>query len=145
MMQPSLFLRIAAALTLLLGIGHMMGRPWTPAQDPLTVAVTAAMKSHRMHVMGFQRTMMEFYVGFGLTIGINLLLQAVLLWLVADLASREPRRVRVIAAMFFIANAAVTVVAGMYLFTVPLVFSAIVTLFLGLAVFAPLKGASARG
>jgi len=143
-MQPSLFLRIAAIITLLLGIGHTMGKPWIPTNDPLTLAVTTAMKSHQMHVMGFERTMMEFYVGFGMTISVNLLLQALVLWLIADLATREPRRIRIIAAMFFIANAAVTVVAGIYLFTAPLVLSALVTLFLGLAVFGRWRGATAR-
>ena len=76
MMQPSLFLRITAVITLLLGIGHTMGRPWVPSGDPLTLAVTTAMKSHQMHVMGFERTMMDFYVGFGMTITAHLLLQA---------------------------------------------------------------------
>src|SRR5689334_9031464 len=127
MMQPSLFLRIAAVITLLLGIGHTMGRPWVPSGDPLTLAVTTAMKSHQMHVMGFERTMMDFYVGFGMTISANLLLQAVVLWLIADLATREPGRIRVITVMFFLANAAVTVFAGIYLFTIPLIFSALVT------------------
>jgi hypothetical protein len=138
-MKPTLFLRGAALLTALLGIGHTLGRPWIPTNDPLTTAVTVGMRSHSIHITGVERTLMDFYVGFGVTISINLLLQAVLLWLVADLARVEPARARSIATVFFIANAAATVVAGVYLFAVPLVFSSVVTLLLAAAIFTPRK------
>ena len=142
-MKPTLFLRAAAVLTALLGIGHTLGKPWIPTKDPLTTAVTVAMKSHSIHIMGVERTLMDFYVGFGSTISINLLLQAGLLWMVADLAGGAPARARAIAAVFFIASAAATVVAGVYLFAVPLVFSLVVTLLLGVAIFMPWKGLGA--
>jgi hypothetical protein len=144
-MKPTVYLRAAAVLTLLTGIGHTLGKPWIPAKDPLTAAVTAAMQSHRVHVMGFDRTLMEFYVGFGLIIGVNLFLQALLLWMTADLAAREPGRARAIATVFFFANIAGTVVAAVYLFTVPLVLSAMTALLLGIGVLMPWKGLTARG
>jgi hypothetical protein len=136
-MRARLYLRIAAVLTLLLGVGHMLGRPWTPANDLGAKVVVAAMKSHSMHVMGFDRTMMDFYDGFGLMLGVNLLAQAVILWLVADLVTSEPTRARRIAAVFLVMNVAVTALAAVYLFTAPLVFSAAVTLCLAAAVLAP--------
>lgn len=142
-MQPTLFLRGAALLTALLGIGHTLGKPWIPTNDPLTTAVTVAMKSHSIHITGVERTLMDFYVGFGITISINLFLQAVLLWMVADLAGGQPARARSMAAVFFIANAAATVVAGIHLFAVPLIFSAVVTLLLGVSIFLPWKGLKA--
>lgn len=136
-MRARLYLRIAAVLTLLLGVGHLLGRPWTPANDLGTQVVVTAMKAHSMHVMGFDRTMMDFYSGFGLIIGVNLLAEAVILWLVADLAGTDATRARRIAAVFLVMNAAATALAAAYLFTAPLVFSAAVTLCLGMAVLAP--------
>lgn len=136
-MRARLFLRIAAVLTLLLGVGHMWGRPWVPADDLGAKIVVAAMKAHSMPVMGFDRTMMDFYGGFGLIVGVNLLAEAVILWLVANLAKSDPTRARGIAAVLLVMNAAITALAAAYLFTAPLVLSAAVTLCLGVAVLAP--------
>jgi hypothetical protein len=144
-MKPTLFLRGAALVTALLGIGHTLGKPWVPSQDPLSAAVVVEMKSHSIHITGVERTLMDFYAGFGLTISVNLFMQAVLLWMVADLAADAPARARGLAAVFLIANAAATVLAGIYLFAVPLAFSAVVTLLLGLAVFMPWKGIKSPG
>lgn len=136
-MRATLYLRSAAVLTLLLGVGHLLGRPWTPANDLGATVVAAAMKAHSMHVMGFDRTMMDFYGGFGLIVGVNLLAEAVVLWLLADLASSDPTRARRIAGVFLVMNLAVTALAAAYLFTAPLVLSAAVTVCLGAAVVAP--------
>jgi hypothetical protein len=140
-MKPTFFLRSAAVLTLLLGMGHMIGKPWTPSKDPQAATVAAAMSSHRMHVMGFDRTFMDFYVGFGLMLGVYLLAQAALLWMLAGLSSIEPARARQMAAVFFITNVGQTILSGAYLFTLPLVLSGIVALCLGAAVVIP-SGAS---
>lgn len=136
-MSARLYLRSAAVLTLLLGVGHLLGRPWTPANDLGAKIVVAAMQAHSMHVMGFDRTMMDFYGGFGLILGVNLLAEAVILWLLADLARSDPTRARHIAVVLLVMNLAATVLAAAYLFTAPLVLSAAVTLCLGAAVFAP--------
>jgi hypothetical protein len=133
-MKPTSLLRSAAVLTLLLGVGHMIGKPWTPSRDPQAATVVEAMTSHRMHVMGFDRSFMDFYVGFGLMLGVYLLAQAALLWMLAALSSSEPVQARRMAAVFFITNVAQTILAGAYLFTLPLVFSAVVSLCLGAAV-----------
>jgi hypothetical protein len=138
-MRARLYLRCAAVLTLLLGVGHILGRPWIPANDLGAKVVVVAMKSHSMQVMGFDRTMMDFYGGFGLIVGVNLLAEAVLLWLVAELVSSDATRARRIAAVFLVMNAAVTALAAAYLFTAPLVLSAAVTLCLGAAVLAPVR------
>jgi hypothetical protein len=115
----------------------MMGRPWAPKDDRQALAVIDAMKSHQMHVMGFARTFMDFYGGFGLMLGVNLLAESVLLWMVADLVPKEPTQARRIAGVFFLMNVIITALAGVYLFTAPLVMSAAVTVCLGVAVLAP--------
>jgi len=136
-MKSTLFLRGAAVLSLLLGLGHMMGKPWTPAKnDPLAAAVVVGMKAHEMHVMGFDRTFMDFYVGFGLMLGVYLLAQAALLWMLAGLANSAEARVRGMTIVFFAANLALTILAAGYLFTLPLILTGVVTLCLGAAVAA---------
>ena len=87
-MRARLYLRCAAVLTLVLGVGHRLGRPWTPANDLGAKVVVAAMQAHSMHVMGFDRTMMDFYGGFGLILGVNLLAEAVILWIVVPAVRR---------------------------------------------------------
>jgi hypothetical protein len=137
--RARMYLRIAAVLTLLLGVGHLLGRPWTPSSDLGATVVVAGMKAHSMHVMGFDRTMMDFYQGFGLVLGVNLLAEAVILWLLADLARSDPTRARRMAAVLLVMNAAATALAGAYLFTAPLVLLGAVTLCLGAAVLAPAR------
>jgi hypothetical protein len=141
-MKPALFLRIAAVITLLLGAGHMLGRPWTPSRDPQTAAVIEAMKSSHVHIMGFDRSYMDFYVGFGLVLGVYVVAQAALLLVLAGFDSTEPARARPIIAIFFITNVAITVLDGAYLFTLPLVMSGAVALCLGLAVATARRGSS---
>ena len=143
-MNPNVLLRIAAVITLLLGVGHMMGRPWTPADDPFALVVVGAMKSHSMHVMGFDRTFMDFYQGFGWMLGITLFVQAAVLWLAAGLLKTDRARALWIAAVFCMANVVQTVLAGVYLFTAPLVMSALVALCLGLAVLGARQAPRAR-
>jgi hypothetical protein len=65
---------------------------------------------------------------------VYLLAQAALVWMIAGLASSEPVRARQMAAVLFIANVAQSILAGAYLFTLPLVLSGAVTLCLGAAV-----------
>jgi hypothetical protein len=129
-------LRAAAIATALLGVGHTLGKPWIPSKSAEAAAVAESMRSHALQVPGGQRTLMDFYVGFGLTISVDLLLQAVLLWMLAGLVERAPAQARAMTIVFFVANVAVTGVAGLYLFVVPMVLSGIVALCLGLAVAA---------
>ena len=104
-----------------------------PGHDVLSAGVVAAMKAREMHVMGFDRSYFDFYVGFGMALGVFLGAQAVLLWLLAGFATGEPARARPAIAVFFAANLAITVLNAIYLFTAPLVMTGIVALCLGVA------------
>lgn len=136
-MNASLWLRIAALITAMQAIGHFIARPWTPSHDVLATGVVAAMQVHEMHVMGFDRSLFDFYVGFGMALGVFLAAQAALLWLLAGFARAEPARSRAAIAVFFAANVAITVLNALYLFTVPLVMTGIVALCLGIPLVAP--------
>jgi len=119
-MSPALFLRIASILTLLYCAGHTSGAPWTVSDAPADMAVVAAMKSHAFNALGSQRSLWDFYVGFGWTISAYLLLQAVLLWQLGGLAKAgAPVRPAIVAILAFcLVNLAL---AWMFFFVLPIV------------------------
>src|SRR5262245_13041850 len=134
-MKPSLFLRIAAILTVLYFGGHTAGIPWTPVRGPSETTVIEAMKLQSFEVQGFARTYWDFYFGFGVAISAFLLVQAVVLWQLASLARSEAARLRPILASFFVAFVFNAVVAWKYCFHVPAIFAAAIALCLGSAFF----------
>jgi hypothetical protein len=135
-MKPNGFLKAAAVMTALLAIGHQLGKPWIPSKSAALAPVAEAMRSHSLQVYGAQRTLMDFYVGFGLSLTVDLLLQAVLLWVLAGLVERAPAQARTLTIVCCVANVAVAVIAGVYLFVVPVVMSGVVAVCLGLAAVA---------
>jgi hypothetical protein len=140
-MKPSLFLRLAAVISLLIAVGHTLGRPWTPRLDAQGAAVVDAMQSYHMNVMGSERTYFDFYLGFGWIVGVYLLAQTVLLWFLAGFGATEAARARPFVAVFFVANLLITGLDSRFLFAVPLIMSAVITLCLGWAWLAMRPGA----
>jgi hypothetical protein len=132
-MKPSILLRIAAILTLLYAAGHTMGMPWTPSTGPQQSALIEQMKSNPFEVMGSVRTYWDFYFGFGVAISAYLVVQAVVLWLLAPLASGNALQLRPIIAAFLIAFAVNAVIVYMYFFVVPLILALATAVCLALA------------
>ena len=99
-MNPRLLLRTAAVVALLLGVGHSLGAPWTPVLGPAERVVIDAMKSDQFAVMGDTRSYWNFYVGFGWSISVYLVAQAIVLWQLAAQAKRDPRGVRPMVIVF---------------------------------------------
>src|SRR5579863_6342182 len=66
-MKASLFYRIAAVLLLFFDAGHTSGFPWS---DPKWGVDLSAMRSTHFYIIGFSRTYWDFYVGFGLFVGV---------------------------------------------------------------------------
>ena len=145
-MQAFHFLRVAAVLTLLWFAGHSAGVPWTPYTDPEAKTVLEAMKNHSFEAEGFKGTYWDLYFGFGVTISVLLLLQAVVLWQVASLAKRDPTRVRPIVASFLVAYILTGALVWIYFFAVPAVMVAAIALCLVLSlVLASRTKAAQRG
>ena len=90
--SPALFLRIASVLTVLHCIGHTIGGVFSVDAPPGTKegAVVSTMKSNQFDVMGATRSFWDFFIGFGLTISVSSLLQAVVFWQLAGLAKTDP-------------------------------------------------------
>jgi hypothetical protein len=117
--------RTAAVLILLFDLGHSAAFPWS---DPNWGVDTGAMKSAHFQILGFSRTYWDFYVGNGLAVSVFLLLAAVLAWQLGGLPQQTASLVRLTAWTLAVCFAVLTVLAWTYFFTIPLVFSGLITI-----------------
>ncbi len=129
-MKPFVLLRIAAIVAFLYALGHTLGMPWAPDNSPETMAIMQSMTAHRFDVMGMQRSIQDFYFGFGISISVFMLAQAILLWMIAAQARLDAPRTRPFIAVFLFAFVANAIIAGVYFFAVPCVMAAITAVFL---------------
>jgi hypothetical protein len=134
-MKPSLLLRIASVLSLLITAGHAAGgfSSWSPAGDTETLR---AMRSFHFDVAGANRSYLDFYMGFGFINSIYFLTQAVVLWQLASMAKHDPVRVRPLVGSYFGASVASAFLAWKFIFFGPVVSFAAIAICLGLAFYA---------
>ena len=126
-MKASRFYRAAAVLLLLFAIGHTLGfRQSDPrwGVDPLL----ASMRSIRFDVQGFSRTYWDLFVAAGFSVGVFYLFAAVLAWQLGGLPADILERMRGTAWALVVCFAAITLVSWRYLFIVPIIFSALITI-----------------
>ncbi|MBV9330740.1 MAG: hypothetical protein JOZ55_04230 [Alphaproteobacteria bacterium] len=121
-MTATLFLRIAAVFQLLFAVGHSLGglKKWSPMGPN---AVLDQMTNVRFTTMGANRSYLDYFLGFGWSISVAMLLQAVLLFLMASLARTEAARLRPMILAFAVASLATAVIGWRYIFPVPALFS----------------------
>jgi hypothetical protein len=138
-MKASVFYRIAAVLLLLFDAGHTSGFPWS---DPAWAVDLGPMRSTHFYILGFSRTYWDFYVGFGLTVSVFLLLAVVLAWQLGGLPPDSLAHMRGTAWTFALCFAAITVLDWKYFFIIPIVFSTVITLCLTAAAWLSAKQVS---
>jgi hypothetical protein len=133
-MTTTLLLRLASAVSLLFTLGHTMGglKKWSPMGDN---DVLKTMTAVHFDTMGAQRSYFDFFMGFGWSISVAMLMQTVLLWQLASLARTRPADVRPMVAVIAVAALATGVIAWRFIFPVPALFS-LVLLALLVAAFA---------
>jgi hypothetical protein len=137
-MKASWFYRIASVLLVLFAAGHTLGfRQDNPEWG--ATAVLGLMRSVHFDAQGFYRTYWDFFSAFGLFFSVFLLFAAVLAWQLAGLPAEVFARVRGTAWALAISFAAVTALSWRYAFTIPIVFSALVTICLIAAVWLSAK------
>ena len=92
-MTTTLFLRIASVISLIFTLGHTAGglRKWSPMGEN---EVLKAMTAVHFDTMGTNRSYLDFYMGFGWSISVAMLMQTVLLWQMASLARTNAASVR---------------------------------------------------
>ena len=131
-MTTTLFLRIASVISLIFTIGHTAGglRKWSPMGDN---EVLRAMTAVRFDAMGANRSYLDFYMGFGWSITVAMVMQTVLLWQLASLARTDPASVRPMIAVIALATVASGVIAWRFIFPVPALFSSALVIALAAA------------
>ena len=95
--------------------------------------VLKAMTAVRFDTMGANRSYLDFFMGFGWSISVAMLLQTVLLWQLAGVAAPDPARVRPMIAAFVLATLASGVTAWRFIFPVPALFSGALVIVLAAA------------
>jgi hypothetical protein len=125
-MKASLFYRIAAVLLLFFAVGHTLG---FRQSDPNwgVAALLASMRSIHFDVQGFSRTYWDLFVAAGFSVGVFYLFAAILAWQMARLPAETLALMRGTAWAFALCFAAITIVSWRYLFTLPIVFSMVIT------------------
>lgn len=107
---------------LLFAGGHMLGAAssWSPLGETDTLA---AMRAFEFDVTGGRRTYWDFYYGFGVYIGVLLVLQGVLVWQLGSLAAAGVAALRPVLLAMVIGWTAGTAVLWVYIFAIPALFS----------------------
>ena len=141
-MKASVLYRIAAVLLLLFAVGHTFGFRQFNAEWVGTDAVLVSMRSVHFEAMGFTRTYWDFFTAFGFFTSVFLLFAAAVAWLLAGLPAETLARVRGIAWALALCFVAITALSCGYVFTIPIVFSALVTMCLTAAAWLSAKRAS---
>jgi hypothetical protein len=121
-MTTALLLRIASVISLLFTAGHSLGglRKWSPMGAN---QVLEAMTTVRFETRGANRSYLDFFMGFGWSISVFMLMQTVLLWQLASLARSDAAHVRPLVAVFALATLATGLIAWRFLFPIPAIFS----------------------
>jgi hypothetical protein len=133
-MSTTFLLRIAAVISALFAVGHLLGglKKWSPmGPNP----VLESMREVRFDTMGVSRSYLDFFMGFGWSVGAGLLLQSVLLWQLAGLARANPAGARPMIAALALAALASTAISWRFIFPVPAIFSGLLFLSLLAAYF----------
>jgi hypothetical protein len=125
-MPASLFYRIASLLLVLFAVGHTFGfRQNNP--DWRADAVLDVMRSVHFDALGFNRTYWDFFSAFGFFFSVFLVFAGVLAWQLSSLPAETLARVRGIAWALAICFVALTALSWRFAFTIPIVFSALIT------------------
>ena len=145
MMRPTLFLRIAAVLTLIHAALHTVGGVFgKPGPGPATVAV-AAMKMNAFPFMGSTRTYWDFYRGLGLGVAIFLAVEGIVFWQLGSLARTAARQLRPILVIFLVGYVVLAVNSYFYFFLPPVFVELLIAACLFLAIVTAKSQSAAYG
>ena len=125
--STTVFLRIASVISLLFTAGHTLGglKKWSPMGEN---EVLKAMATVRFETMGANRSYFDFFMGFGWSISVAMLLQTVLLWQMASMARTNALHVRPMIAVFVLATLVSGIIAWRFIFPMPAIFSGVLFL-----------------
>ena len=134
MNKPVVFLRIAAALTLIHAILHTIGGVFGSIGPGAATIAVQAMKANQFLLVGHMRSFWDFYRGLGLGATISLTAESIVFWQLASLAKTEAGRVRPILMTFAVAYLALAVNSYTYFFIGPVIVEVLIVASLVLAI-----------
>lgn len=120
-MKPHIFLRIASVLALFMSIAHTIGGVFGEPMPGAASDAVAAMKANHFLLSGNDRSYWVFFIGFGLSMTISLVVEAIVFWLLGSLAKTEAARLRPILLVFFLGYVGQMVLSYMCFFPPPVV------------------------
>jgi hypothetical protein len=124
--KSSLLYRIASVLLLLFAMGHTIGFRQTDPQWGVD-SLVGSMRTIHFDIQGFNRSYWDFFVGAGFQVGCFLLFGAILAWQLGSLGQPSLKLMPVVTWAFATLFVGVTLLSWMYLFLIPLVFSALIS------------------
>ncbi len=123
-MKPSLLYNAASVLLVLFAGTHTYGMYYPPTRRATVDTVTFAMRNVHFDVMGMNRTLWDFYFGFGMLLTVFLLFSAFLSWRLGSLAASPS--LRPLAWSFALCHVAVAALCWIYFFPAPAIVSSVV-------------------
>lgn len=143
-MKPTLFLRIAAVLTLIHSVLHTIGGVFSSPDPGISATTWAAMKANTFPVFGLTRSYFMFYRGLGLGITIFLTAEAIVFWQLGSLAKTDASRLRPVMATFMVAYLVFAANSYLYFFYFPVIVEIVIAACLGMAIATAKAGQPAR-
>ena len=131
-MKTTLLLRIASVLTLIHAALHEVGQHGTPEPGAQAAGVLA-MKTKSFAIFGVTRNFWDFYRGFSMFATLMMVLIAVLLWMLGDLARKDASAARPMIAAFAFAFLGMSLIAYKFLAPPPAVMELLIAGILGFA------------
>jgi len=123
-----MLLRAAAVLAFVQFLGHgaLFVRA-APRHGAAEVAVVEAMRTNEFDFGGRMRSYWDMYFGYGLQAAFACLVEAVLLWQLAVIATPDPASIRPIAMLVAAANIAhIALIARYFGFLLPIAFDGLI-------------------
>jgi len=121
-MTSARLLRIAAVIFLLFAMGHWFFSPWAIGVRGQALDTLSTAAKTDFPVFGFQRSYWDFHVGFGHMVGVTFLMEAALLWLLANGAAGAAS-IRSLLGVLAVANVAIAGLQVAYFFWPPIILS----------------------
>jgi len=130
--KASILYRIASVLLLLFAVGHTLGfRQSDPSWG--VDGLLGSMRSIQFDVQGFSRSYWDLFQAAGFSVGVFYFFAVVLAWQLGSVPAGTLAIMRVTVWAFALCFAAITIVSWRFLFILPIVFSAVITVCLGAA------------
>ena len=131
-----MFVRGAAILAAVQGLAHAaLFVSATPRHGDAEVALVSAMKANRFFAGGLGYW--DYYFGYGLIAAAACLVEAALLWQIAEIAVTQPAVVRPMIVVFVLANVGHALLLARYFkFPLPIAFDVLIASLLVVAVVA---------